>query len=219
MTNTEELRRLNSQLEKSLDESKERADVVLRQGKRDLNASIFEAVKQYSSEIRSIIIISGVIAPFSLTILQIESINVYAPSLLFGFCLLLSNIGMAQCFIYLETRERSSHVRMAIKHLLLADMLVWKMGNKESKLEERVAANFDQLSRFDEVNRALGNTGEYDAELYAAHKRLGLYGKITIYTFVAGLAFTLFSVVVPLYALVGLDKAIFGAFSQIMQLF
>ena len=93
------LKQLEEQLEKNLIQFLSSAEQTIQNRSQILSAAARELIELHSNQIRNLSIISGVIAPLSLTLLQIHGFDIYVPFLLAGFILLLGNIILSQLLL------------------------------------------------------------------------------------------------------------------------
>lgn len=187
MNNAEELSRINKEIRHSLSESISNAQNRIDLLRNDLDLQLHNLIKTYSQEIRNIAIASGVIAPLSLTLLQVETLSVYSPVLIFGFVLLISNIALSQFFVYREMNLEDKRIRDVQVDLILADFSLFKISEiSDEKLPERVLEFGEKNRRIDSAFDGLGYNKIAKSKL-ELRKRYLKYHSVTSLLFIGGL--------------------------------
>jgi hypothetical protein len=191
--NVEAVKELEKELEGLLAQSSKFAEDAVEQRNHVLNASVRELVTMHSEQIRNLGLVSGVVAPFSLTLLQIQTIDVSIPTLLFGFLLLLANIILSQ---FLLGKELNGKNRLMVKALLeyaSASTNKFTLTNTKQPSLDRTNASFDLLKNIDEFDKLLG-ISPYSTEPMAANARLRTYTRWTVGLFSFGCGLIVLSV-------------------------
>jgi hypothetical protein len=191
--NDQAVKELEKELEGLLTQSSQFAEHAVEQRSHVLNASVGELVTMHSEQIRNLGLVSGVVAPFSLTLLQIQTIDVSTPTLLFGFLLLLTNIILSQ---FLLGRELNSKNRLMVKALLeyaSASSNKFTLTDTKQSSLDRTNASFDLLKNIGEFDKLLG-ISPYSTEPMAANARLRTYTRWTVGLFSFGCSLIVFSV-------------------------
>ena len=132
----------------------------------------------HSDQIRNVGIISGVVAPLSLTLLQIEDLQVNVFLLLLGFSILIANIALSQIILHRELTKRNKSVTEASVSLNFALTSRNDLRNKSGS----ISFLLDNLRKID---RELGISAN-NIELLMSKIRFRKYDKIVVYIFVSG---------------------------------
>lgn len=166
-------------------------EVFLDQTRGLIQNELKELVSLYSKETRNLAIISGTVAPFSLTLLGLEKLNINAAILLLGFSILLLNIVLAQYFIFSLSKRHDHKVNRAMVNQILAEGTLPQIGS------DTVSAIPDYLGNVDELGKWLSlNKGRLDLELTQTRKDIKIYYLFVIGFFTAGTVAIVSSVVI-----------------------
>ncbi len=160
-------------------------------------------IENYSNDIRNLGIVSGTIAPFSLTLLGLNNtldVNVY--SLVSGFVLLLFNIVIAQLFIREHHEKNNKNLAKAeIKWIFAWDDST-KANDTRLEVRDRAIKQMDYIKGMSDLNELLGLTS-FNTELLSARARVRKYYKITTSVFLGGVIFIILSILLnPLLILI-----------------
>lgn len=98
-----------------------------------------ELLESYSNQIRNIGLISGAVAPFSLTLMQLSNLHLESGFLLFGFIVLMLNIVLSQYWLSRELSAKDSRIISANLNLIIAESSREKAANEENPLLDRSA--------------------------------------------------------------------------------
>jgi hypothetical protein len=196
----EEIIKLEEELSQKLKEGTELAKVRLDQNRGVIDEKLSGIVEVYSNDIRNISIISGTIAPFSLTLLSVQQLNSNAIVLIVGFAVLLLNIILAQFFLKKHISEHDVRLIKAEFHWLMADSEFKETIDENSESSTRVLKFMDYLKSMGEAEKLLGISA-FNIEIQNVRANLRLYNKITNTLFSLGAFCIVLSVVVnPVYA-------------------
>ncbi len=191
----EDIKKIEEELSESLKESSEIAKARLEQGRNVIDQQTRNQIENYSNDIRNISIISGTIAPFSLTLLSIERLNLNTYFLVSGFILLLLNIALAQFFIRSYSSKKDTQLVRAEFHWIMAESEMKKMTDDSIQPHERVGKGFDYLKSISESEKFLG-ISTFNIEIQTVRAVLKKYYKVTNTIFSLGTAAIILSVVV-----------------------
>ena len=142
----------------------ENAKLRLENNQVIIDARIKEAIEIYSNNIRNLGIVSGTVAPFSLSLLSIHTLNVYFPFLLAGFFILLINIVLSQQLLSkLSTDLDKKAIRAQFKHLM-AESKIEEM--QKTSVQGKATTMFECNKEIDESEKLLGvskySTGHWE---------------------------------------------------------
>lgn len=196
MDKEERLAEISKELRESLTStvknSQKRVDLL----REDLDLQLHNLIKTYSIEIRNIAIASGVIAPLSLTLLQIETLSVFAPALVCGFVVLIANIALSHFFIYREVNAEDKRIRNVQVDLILADFSLFKLNEiPDNELPQRVLEAGEKNRRIESALNGLGYSKIANSKLELRGRYLR-YHSITSLTFITGLLLIVSSLLV-----------------------
>ena len=187
MDKATELSAINKEIRQNLSESVSNSQRRIELLKDDLELQLHNLIKTYSQEIRNIAIASGVIAPLSLTLLQVDALAIYPPILIFGFVLIILNIALSQYFIYIEVNLEDKRVSNVQVDLILADFSLFKLNETpDEKLPERVLEFGEKNRRIDSALDGLGYSKIAKSKLDLRRRYLK-YHSVTSILFMVGL--------------------------------
>lgn len=167
----------------------------LRSAQATLDRHVKELVRKYLSEIRNTSIISGIIAPLSLTLLGVDRLDVSIGYLLTGFCLLISGIVLAQVLHYRYLNERDRELLTGQVDLLAAFTNQNTINNSQESVSNRVKSNFEYQENIKSFYRSVG-LGEFDLNLQVRRSKLRRYLFHVHTFFVAGVVSVILSVII-----------------------
>lgn len=185
---TEEIKKLEEELSQNLREFAESSKARLGQNRAIIDQQIKNQIEIYSNDIRNLSIISGTIAPFSLTLLTIEKLNSNVTLLILGFFLLLFNVILAQLFIRRHVSDRD------IKSVK-AEFNLWMAQYQLKEITEGKFLPFDYLKSISESEKLLG-VGPFDTEIQKVRSILRRYHKYTNFFFSLGAFCIILSVLI-----------------------
>jgi len=187
MSKEEQLKQLEAQIQNSLVQFSDSAEQTIQNRSQILNAATNELVELHSSQIRNLGLISGVVAPLSLTLLQIQALNIFIPFLLIGFVLLLANIILSQLLLAGELNRKDRSMVKAVLEYLSASTNKWVIDDKSKPSGERVLKMSEFLKNVDEFDRSL-NISPHSTELMSANARFRQYTRWVVGIFSLGCA-------------------------------
>lgn len=152
-------------------------------------------VNNYSNEIRNLSITSGVIAPFSLTLININELTVNIFFLLLGFSVLIFNIIISNYFLNKEVKKKDKKITQADINWILAKFENNTVKNKEEDTNQRVNSNFDILKNVSEIEKILG-VGELKMDIQENKVSLRKYNKVSYVLFSIGSTLIVLSVII-----------------------
>ncbi len=179
----------NEKLNKELDALNQRmlelTEGFVEQRYHILDVSEHNLINIHTEQIRNIGIVSGVVAPFSLTLLQIESIVVNAHILLSGFSVLIVNIAISQVILHIELSKKNKDITDASVGLNF-------VANSRENLENGISTSSGEIKFHDlyirnlrEVDKKLG-ISKNNTESLMTKIRFRKYDKFIVYTFTLG---------------------------------
>lgn len=193
--NETELNQLKADLNNSLNQFSIESEPILKAREHFLNTLVKDLIGMHSDYIRNIGLISGVVAPFSLTLLQIEILDVYIPVLLSGFILLIINIIVSQVFLGQELSTRNRQVGLATLELISASSSKGIADSKDQSSVDRsehTTEFFKAITEFDK----LANISSYNLELMKTKERLGSYNRWITGVFGVGCGLIVLSILI-----------------------
>lgn len=189
-----EIRQLENKLKEGLKEAAELNKLQLENVRKIIDESVKDVVNIYSNEIRNLAIISGTVAPFSLTLLTVEKLNANSTMLLTGFSFLMLNITLAQFFIRKQSKDQDKQVSHTEIKWFFAQADQWDIENKNKDSSERVLKNFDYIEKMSELNRELG-FGLINVNIQKLRLKLREYNNIVNILFASGTLAIVLSVI------------------------
>ncbi len=150
-----------------------------------LDKQIQTLVDNYFNQIKDIAVVSSVVAPFSLVLLDVEKLNINTVSLLFGFFILLGNIVLS--YILLDKYIRSKDIetfRGELSWMNITD-IENKINDETKQINERVDGIYEYTKEKQTVDKALG-LGYLDINLQGTRSLLRKYNMWTINLFIFG---------------------------------
>ncbi len=152
-----------------------------------IDEEIQKVIEVYSNNLKNLSIISGVIAPLSLTLLGIENLQIQKYFLLLGFTLLVANILINQLFLNRKSKEYDKKSLDAdIKWILNSDLAITDPIEKAKKNIERYIAG-------GEIEKDL-DLGEYKFNIQKYRSDFRKYTQISSVIFTSGVIFTVLSI-------------------------
>jgi len=191
----EEIKKLEEELAQTLKKSVEISQVRLEQDRVMLDKQTKDQIEIYSNDIRNISIISGTIAPFSLTLLGITQLNANFYLLITGFSLLLLNVVVAQYFIKKHSTDKDTKLVKAEFNWLMAEFELKDVANESLNSGQRVNKNFDYLKSIGESEKLLG-VSAFNIEIQKVRAALRYHHRITNSIFSLGALCIILSVIV-----------------------
>lgn len=188
-----ELKKIEEDLDKSFKESSSLHEMQLNITRDKIDSELKNLINNYSNEIRNISIASGIIAPFSLTLLDIEKLEISTPSILIGFILLLVNIAISNFLINRFVKNKDKKITRATMNWIFAEFNTKEMKDSNKDYNQRINNNFDYMKNMDKVNEALGFS-YLNISSEKEKVELRKYNKISILLFIFGLSFIIISI-------------------------
>lgn len=189
----ERLHSIEAELDEGLEQFSTSAEQVVQQRNQILNSTIQSLIELHSDQIKNIGLISGVVAPLSLTLLQVEALDIFVPFLLLGFILLLTNIALSQLLLGRELSQRNKLTSRATVKFVLASMNEWSIKDKKRPSTERTHSMFDFTENVREFDKLL-NISPHSTEPSKTHKRLERYHQCIVWIFSVGCGLIIVSI-------------------------
>lgn len=171
------LRELEVEQKRLIKEFSDSIGNELEQKRLLLNNELRSLIGVYSDSIRNVSVISGVVAPFSLTLLGVVSLNLNVGFLLLGFAILIANIAISQLLLNVQIDLRHAKLGRAeldwISALLSKDIIQGKRTNDSEKvthMSEYVLSN-------QKLDKALG-LNLMDIEITQTGLKLRRYNRL-----------------------------------------
>jgi len=161
---------------------------------------ISDQYREFYSEslnyIRNLNVVSGAIAPFSLVLLQISSLDLYKGFLILGFVLLLINILYMQYIMFSDLYSKDKNIVKAWLCHFFADSDLRNM--EEKGCSESVDAMFDYIKHSEESERYLqANKAYFNEETIRNQSTIRRHLKISFWVLVIAVLAIVGSVVLP----------------------
>lgn len=157
-----------------------------------INNKIKEAIEIYSNNIKNLGIVSGTVAPFSLSLLTISELNIYSPFLLSGFFILLVNIILSQQLLSEFSADLDKKTtRAQFKHFL-AESEINKATTTPTQSKD--SPIFEYLKEIEDSEKLLG-ISKYSTGHWDTIGRLRKYNKYINSLFVLGACLIMLSTV------------------------
>ncbi|MFA6459312.1 MAG: hypothetical protein WCV79_02875 [Candidatus Paceibacterota bacterium] len=190
----EDLKKLEGELKKATDHFSEQARIRLGLTKSVIDKKIKDVIETYSNNIKNLGLISGTVAPFSLTLLTIQELNVNSIILLIGFFILLINIILSQQFLSEQTQDFDTRItKSQIKHMF-AESKLQEINDPNKSPSDKFGLTVDYLKEMNEAEELLG-IGEYDINALTSKNNMRKYNKIINTAFVGGSCLIMLSTV------------------------
>ena len=187
------LKQLEEQLEKNLIQFLSSAEQTIQNRSQILSVAARELIELHSNQIRNLSLISGVIAPLSLTLLQIQGFDIYVPFLLAGFILLLGNIILSQLLLGKELNRKNKLIGKSVLEFISASTNKWTIEDKTQQSSERAIKAADFVKNIDEFDRHLG-ISPLSVEPMSTNERLRKYNRWMVGIFSLGCGLVIFSI-------------------------
>lgn len=191
-----ELEEIRIRLEEGYEQMFESGEKRLQFVEDALTAEMKNMLLIYSNDMRNIGIVAGTAAPFSLTLLSIDRINVDVLSLVLGFCVLLLTVTITQFFLYVLSYSYDKRLLNAELGWLFAKGSLRSLSEKSGQPEERINHMFDYQKRVTEAERSLG-VGTMDPIIIKLRARMRRYSSISFMLLLLGIILIIFSVIIP----------------------
>lgn len=188
-----ELKKIESDLDTSFKESSKLHKMQLSITRDKIDIELKDLIHNYSNEIRNISIASGIIAPFSLTLLDIEKLDINISSILIGFILLLVNIAVSNFLMNRFVKNKDKKITRATMNWIFAEFNTKEMKDSDKDYNQRLNNNFDYMKNMDKVNKDLGFS-YLNISNEKEKVELRKYNKISILLFIFGLSLIIISI-------------------------
>ncbi len=116
-----------------------------------LNEKIRGHIDLYSNSIRNLGIISGVVAPFSLTLLNVDRLDVNIVFLITGFVLLITNIAFSEMFLRTKLENENFKLNKANLEWIFASVHKDTISDEKMDFQKRM----DSMDEYTKSTRAL----------------------------------------------------------------
>lgn len=154
---------------------------ILEQREQALSVAEKSLIDSHIDRLKNIGIVSGIVAPFSLTLLTINAVAINAPILLTGFCILIANIALSQILLHLELSKRNESITNASVNLNFARSVREDMQAAKKDWEGMEPTSFF-INSIRNIDKALGNSiNNKDVLLEKIHLRK--YDQIVVFIF------------------------------------
>lgn len=180
-----QIKQLEAQLENSLAQFSSSAETTIQDRSQILNATVRELIELHSNQIKNIGLISGVVAPLSLALLQAKDIDVNIIFLLLGFILLVTNIVLSQILLGQELNRKNRLMSKATLEYISASTSKLTMEDKKQQSSERTNLVYDFVKNIDEFDKLLA-ISPYSVEPMSTNARLRKYNRWTVAIFSFG---------------------------------
>lgn len=154
--NDPEMEDLQRKVSASLREFSKITSGNLEMSRKILNDSTSNLIELYSNHIRNLGIISGVVAPFSLSLLTIDRISIDLGLLIIGFSLLLLNIVISQVVLSRQLLSKDQMLRRAESRWVMAEMSKSMIEDEKLDTAQRTMQTFEYSRNFSELSQLLG---------------------------------------------------------------
>lgn len=195
MTEDPTTKKLKEELEGLLEQVSSSTSEGLDQKFQILNIATKDLVTFHTDQIRNLGIISGVVAPFSLMLLQAEHINTNIYFLLAGFIVLVANIIFSQFLLHKELIKRNEKITNASVKYVFAFDSKRIIDDKKQEINNRTNGLFNLSNSLREFDKLLGLT-PHDTEGLHEKVRLKKNSGIAIKVFAVGCGLILLSIFV-----------------------
>jgi hypothetical protein len=190
-----ELERLKRELNKGLLEFAQTGSELLEEKRKIVDEKIKSVIENYTAEIKNLALISGTVAPFSLTLLNVDRLQVSVPLLIYGFALLITNIIFSQFCLHRNLKNNDTKVVKAQIKGLFADLSLSELKNETKEGTDRVLKMYEYRENISEMDKLLG-LKTLDINLIAIVKAFRVYGTWMNFLFLVGAVSIILSVLV-----------------------
>lgn len=190
-----QLKELESKIESSLKKFSDGIAPQIEQIKKVLDQEYEKEINDQIGFLKNIVVMAGVVAPFSLTLLTNQSLNVEKPFLLIGFILLLVTVLVALFSSKKLTIDRKykDTPSLALNHII-ARCSIDDLLNIKKLLSDRVNTSAEILKSVDDINSKFSDLG-YTNKLVNLRNSLSRSNQRSIFLFSFGIVFIIISVV------------------------
>ena len=189
-----QIKELGEKIEASLKESQELNRSTLSVLRGRVESSVGELLLSFSTEVRNMRVLSGTVAPFSLTLLAVSGLDTSIPALLSGFCILLLNIILIQLYLQFEADQQFEQTIRSEMNLGMAEIDNELLTSSSSDSTDRVSKSLALYTSINSIQRTLSNT--LNPESLKARAQLRKFSRISTFLFVGGVFLIAVSVVI-----------------------
>lgn len=190
----EEIEKLKQELKESLHASAASNEAQLEQSRKILDDNVKSVIEVYSIEVRNLALVSGTVAPFSLSLLVATNVDINTPMLLSGFVLLMLNIIVSQLFIKSLSKNNDKSITRAEVHWLFAGFHQNVVRDTSEDVSKRVLKNYDYAKEINNMNEKLG-LSRFNLNIQHLRSKVRLYNSVTNILFMFGCIAIVISVV------------------------
>ena len=192
-----ELKDLQEQIDQGLKDFLKLSETEVERISLLVSEKVEKQIKIYSNEARNISLISGVVAPLSLTLLTIEEIDLDKGLLITGFVILIFNIMLLQILNSINIKSEDKNLAKAQFNWMMADSSIFIMKNSRKDSSEKTLDMFKYHKYIEKARNHLG-LNKIDIQNIKILKNLRDFNNITNIIFIAGVGFIILSITVPL---------------------
>lgn len=195
MEEENQLDQLNKHLDNLLDASSENMKKWFESSSQQLSTRLKELIELYSNNIKTVSLISGTVAPFSLTLLQVKLLNVNIVLIVVGFVVLVLNIVLSQILLTRELKTVDRRINRAMVNYVLALGDQQTINDKNKDHSTRVTSMADLTTRASELESLLMNDkNQPSITLIDDHRRLSKFMNWVIGIFAFGCGMIILSI-------------------------
>ena len=180
------------ELDQLLEASSENVKESFKKWSQTLNTRFKELIELHLIHLKNISLISGAVAPFSLTLFKGANTNPLL--LIIGFILLVGNIALSQLFLSKELEMESKNLTKVMVNYVLALGEKENLFNKNQNHPDRVNSVAELANYADNIDQALINNDQLNLKLTESHRRITRYTRLVMTIFTLGCFSILLSV-------------------------
>jgi hypothetical protein len=152
----DDVAKLQAEIDLKLKEFLQISKEDLQFRRKILDNQVKESIELYQNQIRNLGILSGVVAPFSLTLLNVETLDLNVTLLIFGFVVLLLNIILSLFFLHYFLRLIDTRIVKAELKWFAAESDKKAIIDNNFATFERTMKVFDYTKNIDELDDLTG---------------------------------------------------------------
>ncbi|HRH26621.1 MAG TPA: hypothetical protein PLZ99_00465 [Parcubacteria group bacterium] len=157
-----------------------------------LNSNIKILIDSYREQIKDIAVVSGVIAPFSLMLLDVDKLNINVVVLLIGFVVLLVNIVLSYVFLNYHLESENKKISSAEISWIISNGAKSIILDKNKPSNDRVTSMSEYVQETFKMDNTLG-TNHLDINIIKNRASFIKYHKWIISLFTLGTLYIIFS--------------------------
>lgn len=157
-----------------------------------LNSNIKILIDSYREQIKDIAVVSGVIAPFSLMLLDVSKLNINVAVLLFGFIVLLINIVLSYIFLNYHLESENKKISSAEISWIISNSAKSIILDKSKPSSDRVTSMSEYVQETSKMDNILG-ASHLDINIIKKRASFIKYHKWIISLFTLGTLYIIFS--------------------------